>query len=112
MKYERVFMINERRNTALLSWGLGDRFCSIVTLPWRNRGGVGRLLTANRVIAELYWNLLELESSAITEALTTQVKATQPRAIPLHSLFSVSPDHLTELSWTSESNLVINTLAC
>lgn len=84
-------------------------FCSIVALLWRNGVGVGRPLTANRVIVELYWNLLE--SSAIAVALTTQVKAAQPRAIPLHSLFSVSADHLTELSWKSESNLVTNT-AC
>lgn len=87
------------------TWG---GFCSIVTLLWKDRVGVGRPLTTNRVIVE-YWNL---QSSAVAVAPTTQVKAAKPRAIPLHSMFSVSPNHLTELSWTPKSNLVTNALAC
>lgn len=47
----------ERHNTGLVSGGTWVGFCSIVTLPWRDRARVWRLLAANRVRLELYWNL-------------------------------------------------------
>lgn len=64
MKYERVFMINER------GWSNGtwEGFCSIATQPWGDGVRVWRLVATNRVRLQLCWNL---QSSAIAAALTT-----------------------------------------
>ncbi len=57
MKYECALMINERGTTLVWSKGTWAWFCSIATLPWRDEVRVWRLVAANRVRLELYWNL-------------------------------------------------------
>lgn len=93
MKYECAYMINERGTTLLWSQGDSARFCYVVVLPRRNR--VGRLFAANTVLVELYW-----KSSLANNDPSSLI------------VFFCPLGHLTELSWTLETDIAQNTLSC